>query len=266
MKAALIQITSKLDPEHNLTVIQDLIDQARASDPQIQAVFLPEVFYSMSDGKSPTPYLVEDGNEHYKAIQALAKSNSLYLLGGSAATMSRGNIVNRSYNFAPDGELIAAYDKVHLFTIDHKGESTVLDEAKVYSSGNKLVDFQIGDFHFGISICFDLRFPEIYREYYSRGVNVFSIASAFTVPTGRAHWLTLLKARAIENQSYVIASDQYGDHNELIKTWGHSYVIDPWGEIVAEIGEGEGFSNFELDIDLIQKIRSRMTMHKRQFT
>ena len=266
MKAALIQISSRLDPAHNLKTIQNLIDEAKSENPELEAIFLPEVFYSMSDGTKPTPDLVEGENEHYQAIKNLAKSNNLYLLGGSVATKEGDRILNRCYNFKPNGDLISFYDKIHLFTIDLKKESTVLDEAAVYDAGNKLVDFKLGDFHFGITICFDLRFPEIYREYYSRGVNVFTISSAFTVPTGKAHWLTLLKSRAIENQSYVIACDQWGEHNEKIKTWGHSYVIDPWGEVVAECGEGEKYALFELDIDLIKKIRSRMTMKKRDIT
>lgn len=266
MKAAILQLTSGLEPGPNLKRIQELIDAAKKQDPDIKAIFLPEVFYSMSDGRSPTPFLIENGNEHYRAISQLAKENSVCLLGGSAATKRGDEIVNRSYNFSANGDLIAQYDKIHLFTIDLKRESTVLDESKVYSPGNKLVDFKLEGFHFGLSVCFDLRFPEVFREYYARGVNVFSISSAFTVPTGKAHWLTLLKARAIENQSYVIASDQWGDHNENIKTWGHSYVIDPWGEVIAEIPEGEGFACFELDQGLISKIRGRMTMQKRQFT
>lgn len=263
MKAAIIQICSKLDPNTNLAKISELINAAKTEQPALEAVFLPEVFYSMSDGTKPTPYLIEEGNEHFQNIADLAKKHNVYLLGGSAATKKGSGIVNRSYNFNPAGELIAQYDKIHLFTIDLAQDRTVLDEAKVYTKGSELSDFKIGQFHFGLSICFDLRFPELYRKYYAKGVNVFTISSAFTVPTGKAHWLTLLKARAIENQSYVIASDQWGEHNDKMKTWGHSYVIDPWGEVVAECGEGENFALFELDYSLIEKIRGRMTMASR---
>ncbi|MFT6632336.1 MAG: putative amidohydrolase [Bacteriovoracaceae bacterium] len=265
MKVALIQICSVLDPKVNLAKIKELITKAKKEDPNLEAVFLPEVFYSMSNGEGATPYLVEPGNEHYDAIKNIAIDHNLYLLGGTAATNIEGKVLNRSYNFTPKGELLAHYDKIHLFAVDLKGKtkSTILDEAKVYTAGNELKTFDIGPLKFGLTICFDLRFPELFRKYYTQGVNVFTISSAFTVPTGRAHWLTLLKARAIENQAYVIACDQWGEHNEKIQTYGHSYIIDPWGEIIADCGEGETYSICELKIERINHIRGRLDMTPR---
>ena len=263
MKVAILQISSVLDPQVNLDKIHSMIDAAK-NEASIDAVFLPEVFYSMSDGKSPSPYLVDERrqNEHFHAISNIAKRHNIYLLGGSAATQTSKGIMNRVYNFNPDGELINTYDKIHLFSVNLRGKNkeTVINESDVYSSGSELVDFKLNDFHFGMTVCFDLRFPELFRKYYQRGVNVFSVSSAFTVPTGKAHWLTLLKARAIENQSYVIATDQWGKHNEKMETYGHSVVIDPWGKVIADCGEGENYKIAELDLAVIEKIRGRMNI------
>lgn len=261
MKVAIIQICSSLDYKENLKKINDYIIQAKSNE-DIDAVFLPEVFYSMSDGTKPTPYLIEDGNEHYKNIQKLAIDNNVYLLGGSAATLEDGKVFNRAYQFSPEGEDLGKYDKRKLFAINLKGEDKAnLNEAKVYSAGNVGKTLKVNGFTFGLSICFDLRFPEIYREYFKQGVEVFTISSAFTVPTGKAHWETLLKARAIENQSYVIAANQWGEHNEKIKTYGHSMIIDPWGEKLIEISEGEGYITANLSKNRIEKVRERMNIN-----
>jgi predicted amidohydrolase len=265
MKIAMIQICSVLDPKVNVLKIQKLISEVKAQDSSVKYFFFPEVFYSMSDGTKPTPFLVEKDNEHFKEIQNIAISNEIYILGGSAATSIGEKIVNRSYNFAPDGSEICEYDKIHLFAVNLKGneKSTVIDESIVYSSGNESKVFDLAGFKFGLTICFDLRFPEMFREYFKQGVNVFSVSSAFTYPTGKAHWETLLKARAIENQSYVIACNQWGKHNDKFSTYGHSMVIDPWGEIIANCEEGECFAICELDLKRIEKIRGRMNISPR---
>lgn len=258
MKIGVIQLQSVLDPEINLSKIHSFILDAKNSG--AKAVFLPEVFYSMSDGTKPTPFLVEPGNSHYEAIRALAKNSGLYVLGGSAATLVDGKIMNRSYNFDPEGNEIAIYDKMNLFSCDlskHPSQTTV-DERKVYSHGNKPQMIQVEGFKLGLAICFDLRFPELFRSYSYQGANVLSVSSAFTVPTGKAHWHTLLRARAIENQSYVIASAQWGQHNDKLSTFGHSLVIDPWGEILVDAGEGEKIVYAELQLETIKAIRERL--------
>ncbi len=259
MKIALIQICSELNPAPNMEKIQNFINLAKKQD-DIEAVFLPEVFYSMSDGTKATPYLVEEGNEHYKAIQKLAKDNSVYLIGGSAATNLDGRVINRAWNFDPNGNDMGHYDKMHLFAVDLSKTSnrTVIDEATVYTSGSSPKLINVGDWQVGLGICFDLRFPELFRYYHEQGANLLTMASAFTVPTGKAHWKTLLRARAIENQSYVVAAGQWGEHNKKIKTYGHSMVIDPWGEVIADLGEGEGYTVVDLDLSKVEEFRARM--------
>jgi predicted amidohydrolase len=266
MRIAVIQITSVQDPEINLKKIQGFIDKAK-QEMAIEAIFLPEVFYSMSNGEEATPYLIERDNEHYKNIQKLAKDNDVYLLGATAATKDPegGKVINRNYNFGPDGVELDHYDKMHLFRVDLSRHSskTVIDESIVYKSGDTPKLLNIKDWKIGLSICFDLRFPELYRHYFLQGANLLTVASAFTVPTGKAHWEVLLRARAIENQSYVVACNQYGTHNDKIKTYGHSLVISPWGEVLADLGEKEGFATIELDIEEVTKVRARLDVKPR---
>jgi deaminated glutathione amidase len=266
MKIAIIQLCSALDPSINLEKIDNFIQMAKRQS-AIKAVFLPEVFYSISDGTKPTPYLVEKGNEHYKNVQNLAKKHQVYLLGGTAATVNPtgGKILNRAYNFNPDGVELSYYDKIHLFAVNLSAHpsQTVIDEGVVYQCGTTPQMIEIDDWKLGLGICFDLRFPELYRYYYSLGANLLTVASAFTVPTGRAHWEVLVRARAIENQSYVVAAGQWGHHNDRIKTYGHSMIVSPWGEIIANAGDGEGYILADLQLDEIEKVRARMDVSSR---
>jgi len=260
MKIGVIQLQSVLDPTVNLSRIKNLMREAKVFG--AKAIFLPEVFYSMSDGTKATPYLIEGKNEHYEAIRSLAKDSGFYILGGSAATLVDGKIMNRSYNFSPTGEELATYDKMNLFSVDlskHPSQ-TVIDESKTYTAGSTPKIFEFEGFRVGLSICFDLRFPEFFRAYSSRGANVLSISSAFTVPTGKAHWHTLVRARAIENQCYVIASAQWGRHNEKMSTYGHSLIVDPWGEVIADAGEGEKIIFGDISLEKIEQVRSRLNV------
>lgn len=260
MKIGVIQLCSVLDPAINLATIRKFLVEAKNEG--AKAVFLPEVFYSMSNGLTPTPYLVQAHNDHYENIRKLAVESGLYILGGSAATKLNDKIMNRSFNFSPEGKELITYDKINLFRVDlsKHPSNTVVDEAKVYSSGSTPQMLALEQFLIGIGICFDLRFPEMFRSYSAQGANILSISSAFTVPTGRAHWHTLLRARAIENQSYVVASAQWGQHNERMSTFGHSLVIDPWGEILVDAGEGEKIIFAELSLEKIEAVRARMNV------
>lgn len=258
MKVGVIQLQSVLDPQVNLNTIKKFLIEAKKEN--AVAVFLPEVFYSISDGTKPTPYLIDGQNEHYESIRSLAKDSGLYILGGSAATNMGGKILNRSYNFDPQGNEIAIYDKMNLFSCDlsKHPSNTIVDETKVYTKGSKPQIIEVEGYNIGLSICFDLRFPEHFRNYSSQGANVLSISSAFTVPTGKAHWHTLARARAIENQSYVVASAQWGKHNDKLSTFGHSLIIDPWGEVLADACEGEKIIFAEFSFDLIKSVRERL--------
>lgn len=260
MKVGVVQLQSVLEPEKNLATIRKFLAQAKAEN--AQAVFLPEVFYSISDGTKPTPYLVDGKNEHYEAIRALARNSGLYILGGSAATLLDGKVVNRSFNFDPLGNDLGYYDKMNLFSCDlsKHPSNTIIDESKVYTAGNTPKMIEVSGFKLGLAICFDLRFPEVFRSYSHQGATLLSISSAFTVPTGKAHWHTLVRARAIENQCYVVASAQWGKHNEKLSTFGHSLIVDPWGEVLADGGEGETIIFAELSMEKIQSVRERLNV------
>jgi deaminated glutathione amidase len=258
MRIALIQMTSVLNPEENIAKINIFLKEAKQNG--VQAVFLPEVFYSLSDGLKPTPHVIEKSNSHYEKIKKLATENSLYILGGSAATKGDKKLLNRSYNFSPTGEDLGFYDKKHLFACDLSKDPSkqVLNESELYEEGHELKMIEFEGFKLGLSICFDLRFPELFRYYSSHGANILSISSAFTVPTGKAHWHTLVRARAIENQCYVVASGQWGTHNDRIKTYGHSLIVDPWGEVLVDAGEGEKMVWTDITHEKLKEARARI--------
>jgi len=266
MQIALIQLCSSLDPKENVDKINYYIKEAKKKA-DIQAVFLPEVFYSMSDGTQATPHLIIGKNEHYLTIQEIAKTHNVALIGGSAATRLGDNVINRTYNFDHEGNELTNYDKMHLFSVDLSGtrNKTVINESDVYTQGHTPKILNFGNWKIGLGICFDLRFPELYRHYFNQGANLMTVSSAFTVPTGKAHWETLVRARAIENQSYVVAVDQWGYHNQKIQTFGHSMLVDPWGEVVLNLGEGEGYAVAEIEIEKVQKIRARMKVTPRNY-
>ncbi len=260
MKIAAIQMRSVLDFEENLRKLRLFLKEAKENG--AAAAFLPEVFYSLGDGTKASPHLVDGKDHHYKNIQNLAKDSGLYILGGSAASLKDGKVVNRSFNFSPDGNDLGEYDKMNLFAVDlsKHPSNTVIDEARIYARGSspKLIAFE--GFKLGLSICFDLRFPELFRTYSFAGAEILSISSAFTVPTGKAHWHTLVRARAIENQCYVVAAAQWGVHNEKISTYGHSLIVDPWGEVLADAGEGEKIIYAEIDREKLESVRSRLNV------
>lgn len=260
-------MTSGLDPRENIEKIENFLKQANTAS--VSYVFLPECFYSLSDGTKPTPFLVEEGNEHFFNIQNLAKKYGVYLLGGSAATTNPNGekVNNRNYNFSPSGELLETYDKIHLFSCDlsRTQSQKVIDESTIYESGNRPKLLEIDEMKIGLGICFDVRFPEMARRYFLAGANLLTFSAAFTVPTGKAHWHALLRARAIENQCYVIAPAQWGQNNEKISTYGHSLVVDPWGEVILDAKEGENFSFVEIDFNYVDEVRRRLKVLPERF-
>lgn len=258
MKIAVVQLTSVLDYKVNIEKIRGFLAEAKAQG--AEAAFLPEVFYSMSDGVNPTPYLIEPGNEHYTNIKKLATDFQMALIGGSAATNHNGNVVNRAYNFDKHGNDLGHYDKINLFACDLPNKK--ISEANNYSAGS---DYKIVEFNsvkIGLGICFDMRFSELSLHYRMQGAKILTFPAAFTVPTGKAHWHTLLRARAIENQCFVIASAQWGHHNEKMQTYGHSLVVDPWGDIILDLEEGEKVGVVSLDFPKIELIRQSVLMNR----
>lgn len=258
MKIAVLQLTSILDYKANLEVIRSQLKEAKAQGAEV--FFMPEVFYSMSDGQTPTPYLVQEGNEHYKEIQKLSTDFGMAQIGGSAATLLNGKVVNRAYNFDKNGLDLGHYDKINLFACDLPNKK--ISEAKNYTPGTEYKIVEIDSKKVGLGICFDMRFSEMGLHYRMNGAEILTFPAAFTVPTGKAHWHTLLRARAIENQCFVVAAAQWGTHNDKIQTYGHSIVIDPWGDVLLDLEEGVKVGVVDLDFSKIELIRHSVLMNR----
>lgn len=266
-KIALLQMNSHYEASKNLEAVETAAK--KSIEEGAEALFLPECFYSMSDGLAATEYLVEGDlqkrkeDEHYQAIQRISQLG-IALIGGSAATRDRDNVVNRTYNFSKDGEDLGHYDKINLFSCDIQKENQrkAIDESDIYTPGTEPQLIEWEGIKIGLGICFDLRYPEMARSYVEQGAKILTFSSAFTVPTGRAHWHTLVRARAIENQCFVVACAQVGKHNERIITYGHSLVVDPWGEIILDAKDEEGLFFVELNLERIDEVRKSVKVFK----
>jgi predicted amidohydrolase len=259
MKIAALQTVSTPDLQRNLDAAARLIAQAARDGAQLVA--LPEYFCLMGRHDSDKLGVAEAPGEGpiQAFLAAQARQHDLWLIGGTLPLRSPGladRVRNACCVFAPDGSLAARYDKIHLFRYDNGRES--YDEARVLEAGSEPVAVQAAGLRVGLSICYDLRFPELYRRLCSPPCDVLSVPAAFTYTTGRAHWELLLRARAVENQCYVLAAAQGGLHENGRRTWGHSMVVDPWGEVLAVQPEGEGVVIAEVDAMRVAAVRQQL--------
>jgi predicted amidohydrolase len=255
------------DMARNLRDASALIREAAA----VGATFVttPEMTNVLEPGRPRLKSLVrrEDEDESVAAYSGLAKDLRLWLNIGSLALKGDDEkLVNRSLLFSPDGSVAARYDKIHLFDVDLPTGET-LRESETYEAGSALAfaDTPLG--LLGLTICYDVRFPALYHALAAQGCGVITVPSAFTVPTGEAHWHVLLRARAIETGSFVLAAAQGGAHESGRATYGHSLAVSPWGEILAEGGTEPGVFMADIDTDLIALTRSRIPVlrHVRPF-
>jgi len=257
MQVSCIQMCSSHDVEHNLAQATKYLKQAAENGSKL--ALLPETFSFIAKNHEQK---LENAEKEHLVLEFLsqqAKQYQLWIIAGSTLCPSEhGNkLYNRCPIFAPDGTQCASYDKMHLFDVNLDTESW--QESQSIEAGQKPVSISINDdWKAGISICYDLRFPELYRYYSASGCNILTVAAAFTVPTGKAHWEALLRARAIENQCYVLASAQYGKHQDGRETYGHSMIIDPWGKIISELPNGEGIITADLDLSYLQHVRASL--------
>jgi len=236
---ACIQMSSGSDRDDNLEQAALLLQQAAAGGAELAV--LPENFSLMGVNESSkrTHAEMQQNSTVLSFLSAQAALLQMAIIGGSTLLQGdHGKLRNACPVFAADGRMLAIYDKMHLFDVDLDGES--YRESASIQAGDQACSVELGSFRFGLSICYDIRFPELYRHYAAGGCHVLSVVAAFTEQTGRAHWQTLLCARAIENQCYVLASAQWGMHADGRSTWGHSMIIDPWGEVLAIQEEGTG--------------------------
>ncbi len=255
--AAVVQMTSTTDVERNLAAAEALVAQAAARG----AVFvgLPENFAFLRSEGQPAPDPQDLDGPWVRTMAELARRLRVTLLLGSLPERVPGDarVRNTSVLLGPDGVTIAVYRKVHLFDIDLPGMEH-LKESKAVVPGDELVTAETAIGTVGLSICYDVRFPELYRQLAGRGARVLCVPSAFTERTGRAHWEVLLRARAIENLAYVLAPAQVGHHGGGRASHGQAMIVDPWGAVVAQVPDGEGIAVAELDFERLERLRREL--------
>ncbi len=258
MRIAAIQTLSTPDVPRNLERAGALIAQAAASGAKLIA--LPEYFCLMGWRDEDKLTIAETPGEGpiQAFMAAQARVHGVWLIAGTLPmrTGQGDKAFNACCVYGPDGALVTRYDKIHLFAYDNGREH--YDEAAVLQAGAQPITFDAGGHKVGLSICYDLRFPELYRALMDPPCDLIVVPAAFTYTTGRAHWELLLRARAVENQCYVLAAGQGGQHENGRRTFGHSMVIDPWGEVLAVQAEGEGVVGAELDRQRIAQVREQL--------
>ena len=256
-KIAAVQMVSTPEWPRNRDAAARLVgDAARAG---AHLVALPEYFCLL--GRKDTDKLALAEPEGDGPIQLflsdLARELGIWLVGGTLPLASANDrVLNRCCVFGPDGNEAAHYDKIHLFAYDNGREA--YDEGRTLAPGSTPVALQAGALRVGLSVCYDLRFPELYRALMQPPCDLLVVPAAFTYTTGRVHWELLLRARAIENQCYVLAPAQGGTHENGRRTWGHSLIADPWGELLQVLPEGEGFVIADVDAERIAQVRQQL--------
>jgi predicted amidohydrolase len=257
---ACIQLNSQDDMPHNIKKAKDLIVAAKNAGADL--VVTPENTAAMLDAHSflKNSQFIAEEHPALQQFCEIAKSAKMWLVIGSLVVLPSRNqekLVNRSFLINSNGEVASYYDKIHLFDARLKtGE--VYQESRRFAAGNKLVLAETPWGKLGMSICYDLRFPYLYRQMALKGASFITVPSAFTETTGKAHWYVLLRSRAIENGCYIFAPNQTGSHPGNRQTYGHSLIINPWGEIIAEAEEKEGYIIAEVDTDLITEVRNSL--------
>jgi deaminated glutathione amidase len=258
-RIALFQSNTGIDPAANASTLSDAIRQAAEGGAEM--LFTPEMsgLLDRDSGRAAKSLRSEDEDEVLAACREAAKQHGIWLhIGSLAVLVDGGKVANRGFVIDREGNIRARYDKIHLFDVDlPTGESW--RESNVYSAGAGVVlvnGTPIGKL--GLTICYDLRFPGLFARLAEADADIISVPAAFTVPTGRAHWHVLLRARAIEAGLFVVAAAQVGRHEDGRQTFGHSLVIDPWGEVLLDMGEDKGVGFADVDLARISDVRSRI--------
>lgn len=256
MRVSLIQMNSGADKAHNLDEAERLIRKVVAEE-RPGLVALPECFAHLGGGRAATQASGEDlaGGPTARRFSALATELGVTLHLGSQIERDGDRHYNTTVVFGPSGERLARYRKLHLFDVEVPGGQSYRESEKI-DRGSEVVTYALDGVTVGCAICYDLRFPELFRALRDRGAQVIVLPSAFTLMTGKDHWEVLLRARAIETQCYVLAPAQWGAHDGGTRhCWGHSLVADPWGAVIARASDGVGTTSAVLDLDRLAHIR-----------
>jgi predicted amidohydrolase len=256
MRAAAIQLNSTTDVDRNLATAERLVDAAAAAGAGL--VVLPEKWSALGPGEVLVRLAEPLDGPIVTAAREWARRLGITLLAGSVGERIEGSerIANTSLLIAPDGEIEATYRKIHMFDVDVGGVSS--RESEHERAGDEVVVAPAAGTELGKTICYDLRFPELFRILALRGARVITVPSAFTATTGRDHWEVLLRARAIEDQLFVVAANQFGTAPPSFSSWGHSMIVDPWGRVLDVLADGEGHAIADLDLDEIELVRARV--------
>ena len=267
IKVACVQLRCTDDMNENIATTSSFVRQAARDGARFVATPENTNLMAPDGGAKLEKTFVEKNDPSVPAFAALANELNIWLLIGSVAIKVSDTLTaNRSYLFGPDGKVEARYDKIHLFDVQvADGES--YRESRTVAPGNEAVVANLPWARIGLTVCYDLRFPQLYRALAKAGAEILTVPSAFTVPTGKAHWHVLMRARAIENECFVIAPAQGGLHANGRSTYGHSLIVSPWGEILAEASDDPGIVSAEIDLAQIGKIRGRLPslQHDRPF-
>jgi predicted amidohydrolase len=252
---AALQLNSQADPQQNLDACRRLV--ARAKSRGAEVVLLPENFaYFGPEAEKRRLAEPLDGGSVTGALRDMARENALCVIGGGFPERTADAL--RPHNtllvVGPDGADIAVYRKIHLFDVELGGGGSYA-ESDATSAGSAIAVAEVAGFKLGLSICYDLRFPELYRALSQQGAEVLLVPAAFTLHTGKDHWHVLLRARAIEAQAFVVAAAQQGAHPGGRQTYGHSLIVDPWGTVIAEASDGVGLVTATLERSRLEAVR-----------
>lgn len=257
LRAACVQLTSTADPGRNVALAGERVRAAAADGAEL--VMLPEVVNLMQVRKRLAGEAVRPQAEDpsLKAFRALAGELGIWLHVGSLALAGSRDerFLNRGFLIGPDGAVRAHYDKIHMFDVDLEGGESYR-ESHAYRPGERCVVADTPWGGYGLAICYDVRFPHLFRAQAQAGARFLTVPAAFTRKTGRAHWHVLLRARAIENGCFVLAAAQCGDHEDGRETYGHALIVAPWGEVLADAGEEPGHAIADLDVSAVDRARA----------
>ena len=266
MKISAIQLNAGNDKARNLDEARRLVDAAIAADAP-DMVVLPETFAFIGGSIEARRAAAEElpangsgGGEAYEALRAMAREYGIFVHGGSFLERAGDQIYNTTVAFDRDGAELARYRKIHRFDVTTP-DGQEYRESDVISGGTEVVTYVAGKVKVGCSICYDLRFAELYRALAEAGAQVIMVPAAFTLQTGKDHWELLLRARAVETECYVVAPDQVGSHvegNKRRTCWGHSMIVDPWGHMIAQAQDQPGFTSARIDLDYLEAVRARI--------
>jgi len=256
-----VQMVSSKDIDDNLKQLERLLRGIKPGD----LVLLPENFAIFSDPRATKQAAEELGNGKVQQfLSEQAKLKQCFLVAGSLPIKRAEAIFASSIVYDPHGQLLASYDKLHLFDVDIDDGVGSYRESDTYQAGGQVQVFDTPLGRVGMAICYDLRFPELFSTLRELGADILLLPAAFTKVTGQVHWQALLQARAIENQCYLIAANQGGNHENGRETWGHSMIIGPWGDILAQHGQGAAVIQSKMDPVQLNKIRNKMPISKHQ--